>query len=217
MSEPIPESPPRTSSSPFTRQLGPLPLWGWMGVGLAIALAYYFFKQHKAATQQTTSDTGQSTTDSSLIPQFVNQTFVTDEPPEPSIPGPPGPPGPPGVGGHPGATGPMGPPGPAYKPPQANKYPAPTGLRMTKLSNTSVKLMWNYITSVTPKPTSYTIAVYNMSGKLVSQTTLNAPDTASGQAVATVSGLPSKQKLQYRVWANGGKVAPPHAQVIGVD
>jgi hypothetical protein len=88
---------------------------------------------------------------------------------------------------------------------------------MSKLSNTSVKLVWNYITSVTPKPTSYTIAVYNMAGKLVSQTTVNAPDTASGQAVATVAGLPSKQKLQYRVWANGGKIAPPHASVIGID
>jgi hypothetical protein len=220
MSEQAPETAPAARSSggnTFTRKLGPLPVWAWMGIALAMALAYWYLKNRKAvsAAQGTPTSTGSAastgqTTDSSLIPQFVNQVYTQNAPPEP---GPPGPAGPTGVAGPTGATGTPGKTAPVA---QANQYPAPTGLVSKALSKTSVQLQWNYITSPTPKPTSYTIAAYSTAGKLVSQTTINAPDTASGRASATVSGLPSGQKLQYRVWANGGKVAPPHAAVTGL-
>lgn len=62
----------------FTKKMGPLPLWGWMGVGLAIALAYTYYKQ-KNAKQPASAPTNTSagTTNSNLIPQFVNQNFVS--------------------------------------------------------------------------------------------------------------------------------------------
>lgn len=61
-------------SNAFTRKLGPLPVWGWMGIGLAIALVYYFWKQNKktAATASPTS-TPDQTTAASQIPQFINE------------------------------------------------------------------------------------------------------------------------------------------------
>jgi hypothetical protein len=51
-----------------------------------------------------------------------------------------------------------------------------------------------------------------MNGKLAQYLTVNAPDTANGQAQATVSGLHPGWSYNVRVWANGGKVAPPGAQ-----
>jgi hypothetical protein len=194
----------------FTRKIGPLPLWGWMGVGLAAALAYTYWKQNKQAnSSSTTSASGTTgTTDSSLVPQFVNQTYVDQTPPAaPPLPGPPGPAGPAGPAGPPGAAASAAQSGTA----QASKYPAPQNVQASRLSNTSAKIMWDYITSVNPHPTSYTIAVHNKANKVVSQTTVNAPDTANGQAVATVSGLPtSGGPFKVYVWANGGKEAPPH-------
>ena len=217
------------SGNVFTRQLGPMPLWGWMAVGLALVLLYVYWKKDQASqsTSGTSSDTsgGSGTTDSSLIPQFVNQVYTQTSPPSPGPQGPAGPQGATGTTGAQGATGgtttaTTTPPAKSSSPApvtQAKEYPAPTGLKVDALSGTSVRLSWNYITSVTPKPTSYTVAIYNTAGKLISQTTVDAPDTAGGTATATVSGLPSKQKLQYHVWANGGKVAPPHAAVTALD
>lgn len=213
MSEPAPE--PQTQSSSqqgsnvFLKKIGPLPLWAWMGIGLAVALGYYYWRQNKASsTASQTAGSSTGTTDQNLIPQFVNQTYVQGGPPEQ---GPPGPQGPPGSTGSTGATGPTGPIGPTGTTPQANQYPAPTGEAVAKLSNTSAKVTWNYITSVTPKPTSYTIAVYQLNGKLAQQFTVNAPDTASGSAVATITGLHPGWAYNVHVWANGGSKAPPHS------
>jgi hypothetical protein len=196
MSETAPEpSPARGSSSTFTRKLGPLPLWAWMGLGLAVALGYYFIRQNKAsasASQGSSSGSSGSsgTTDSSLVPQFVNQTYVENAPPQaPSTPT---------SSGTPAAA-------------QASQYPAPQGLKVSKLSGTSAKINWNYITGTTPKPTSYTIAAYQLNGKLAQQVTVNAPDTASGAAQATLTGLHPGWQYNVNVWANGGKTAPPHA------
>lgn len=90
----------------FTRKLGPMPVWGWMGVGLAVALGYYFWQKNKAAnsTSSTTGTTG--TTDQNLVPQFVNQVYDNSTPPDIDVnvnggQGPPGPPGPPGPTGKP--------------------------------------------------------------------------------------------------------------------
>lgn len=169
-----------------------------MGIGLALALTYYYWKQNKASSAtssqaQQNSAAGQTgTADSSLVPQFVNQTYVQNAPPAAPTPGPP-----------------------TVSPPptnaQANQYSAPTGLKVAKLTNTSAKVNWNYITGQTPKPNSYTIAVYQLNGKLAQYLTVNAPDTASGQAQATVTGLHPGWQYNVKVWANGGKVAPPGA------
>jgi hypothetical protein len=79
--------------STFTRKLGPLPLWAWMGIGLAIGLVYYMWKKDKSsATSATSTGTTAGTTsaggsvDSSLIPQFVNQTYESTTPaPAPNV------------------------------------------------------------------------------------------------------------------------------------
>jgi hypothetical protein len=166
-----------------------------MAVGLALALGFYFWKQNKASAKTDQSGAASATTtDSSLIPQFVNQTYVENAPP----PAPPTP--------H-DQPEPMKPGPPA----QANQYPAPAHMTVSKLSNTSAKVNWDYVTSVSPKPTSYTIAVYQMNGKLAQYFTVN-PDTKSSQGQATVTGLHPGWQYNVQVWANGGKVAPPGAK-----
>lgn len=74
--------------SAFSRKIGPLPMWGWMGVVLAVGLAYYFYKKSKSNTAATPTGTGGTSTvnspggvDASLVPQFVNQTYVQGTPP----------------------------------------------------------------------------------------------------------------------------------------
>lgn len=75
--------------STFTRKMGPLPLWAWMGIGLAIGLVYYFYKQNKAASSSATTAgnaQGAGGVDASLVPQFVNQTYVNSTPPAVTTP-----------------------------------------------------------------------------------------------------------------------------------
>jgi Fibronectin type III domain len=198
MSETAPEpTPARSSSNVFTRKLGPLPLWAWMGIGLAVALGYYYFRQNKAAASASQSaSSGQASTTASgtpsdLIPQFVNQTYVQNTPPQQPNPVPQPTPGATNV--------------------QADKYPAPGNTKAAKLNGTTAKVNWDYITGTTPKPTSYTIAVYQLNGKLAQQVTVNAPDTASGAGQATITGLHPGWQYNVNVWANGGKTAPPHS------
>lgn len=78
-------APARQSSgggmSALTRKLGPLPVWGWMGIGLALALAYYFITKNKKSSASTAASTADTTTAASQIPQFVNQTYTTVVPP----------------------------------------------------------------------------------------------------------------------------------------
>lgn len=73
-------------SNVFTHKLGPLPMWAWMGIGLAIALGYYFWKQNKSNSSTSPPD---QTTAASQIPQFVNQTFTNSGPPSTPAPPPP--------------------------------------------------------------------------------------------------------------------------------
>jgi hypothetical protein len=85
-------------------------------------------------------------------------------------------------------------------------------LSTSKVSSTSLKASWNNITSPMPAPQSYTVAVYDKSGKTVAQQTVNAPDTVGGKSTVTLTGLPANAAgLQVHVWANGGSLAPQHA------
>jgi hypothetical protein len=70
----------------FTRKIGPLPMWAWMGIALAVALGFYLIKSKSSSTAASTPGTGTDTSgaggvDSSLVPQFVNQTYVNNTPP----------------------------------------------------------------------------------------------------------------------------------------
>jgi LysM repeat protein len=82
---------PRSSGgNPLTRKMGPLPMWGWLAIGLVLALVYRFISKSK--TSSTTTGAGSTTgatsvntpggVDASLVPQFVNQTYTDVTPPQ---------------------------------------------------------------------------------------------------------------------------------------
>lgn len=85
MTTPAQPTEPRSGSNVFTRKLGPLPMWGWMGIAALLAVLFYLHSKNSSssstAASGTSSGTGDSTTDSSLVPQFVNQTYVQNAPP----------------------------------------------------------------------------------------------------------------------------------------
>jgi hypothetical protein len=62
-------------------------MWAWMAIALVVAVGYYFVK--KKSSGATTSSTAQTAAtnntpggvDSSLVPQFVNQTYNQETPP----------------------------------------------------------------------------------------------------------------------------------------
>lgn len=66
----------------FTRKLGPLPVWAWMGIGLGAALAYSSWRKNKAtSTSQasTVNPTGTATgvQTASQTPPFIIQNYTT--------------------------------------------------------------------------------------------------------------------------------------------
>jgi hypothetical protein len=82
MSEAAPES--SGGGNVFTRKMGPLPLWAWLGLATLVAVGYYMYSKNKSASSTSNpASTGGSagTVDQSLVPQFVNQTYVENNPP----------------------------------------------------------------------------------------------------------------------------------------
>jgi hypothetical protein len=68
----------------LTNKLGPFPVWVWAALGLLSAIAFYVWqkKNTSSAVSSTTAQSSTSgTTDSSLIPQFVNQVYTNGTPP----------------------------------------------------------------------------------------------------------------------------------------
>lgn len=127
----------------------------------------------------------------------------------PSPPGPTGtPPGqvaqPPGVSPPPPSPSPKPSPGPA----QVNRYPAPGGLKVLSKTATSATVQWN---NTTPPAKSFTVATYTSQGRRVGYSTVDVPDATGGHGTYTITGLSKSTAYKAEVWANGGKVAPPHA------
>jgi len=66
-------------------------MWGWMAIALLVALFYYLYKKNQSSASSVGSGTGASSggaaantpggVDASLVPQFVNQTYTTVQPP----------------------------------------------------------------------------------------------------------------------------------------
>jgi hypothetical protein len=85
VSESAPES--GGGGNVFTRKLGPLPMWGWMGIVALIAVLYYLFRKNQAANSAASAAQTPATNntpggvDSSLVPQFVNQVYNQETPP----------------------------------------------------------------------------------------------------------------------------------------
>lgn len=71
----------------FTRKLGPLPMWGWMAIVGILVLVYAYYKKSKdasasaASTQTAATNNTPGGVDSSLVPQFINQTYTQETPP----------------------------------------------------------------------------------------------------------------------------------------
>lgn len=60
-------------------------MWAWMAIALGVAIAFYAYNKSKSGTTSTSStaatDSAAGGVDSSLVPQFVNQTYVNNTPP----------------------------------------------------------------------------------------------------------------------------------------
>jgi len=90
-------------------------------------------------------------------------------------------------------------------------YPAPTGLTVYNKTNTGYFIKWNAVKGPQGQvPASYTVRTYNSSGSEV-----NSHDTVPG-STSTAEYGPGGKGLKAgtyhtNVWANGGPVAPPHA------
>jgi hypothetical protein len=162
-----------------------------MGVGLAIALGYYFIKKNKSASTASSSGTSSGssgistpggTTTSSLIPQFVNQVYSQASPPSDVT-----------VNNNTTNNTPASTPPPTVthpQPPQEAQYPAPSGFSGQKLSGTSLRLKWNAESDLYGNPNAtYTWVVKDSSG--------NTKTGNTSGTTATVSGL--KPKTGYSV------------------
>lgn len=87
MSTMAPEAPPAPTAATgrpakqgniFTRKLGPLPMWAWLLIGIALILGFVYYRSKTSAASPSQTPTG---TDASQVPQFVNQTYTTVQPP----------------------------------------------------------------------------------------------------------------------------------------
>ena len=93
MSQMAPEAPPAAPAPPspsrgragggnvFTRKIGPLSMWVWLLIGIALIGAYVLWKRNQA------SQTAQPTANASQVPQFVNQVYTNGVPPTAPQPG----------------------------------------------------------------------------------------------------------------------------------
>jgi len=69
----------------FTRRIGPLPMWVWLVIVAVIVIGWAYWRSRQSAGQTSTSTaTG---TDASQVPQFVNQTYTTVQPPSVNVGG----------------------------------------------------------------------------------------------------------------------------------
>lgn len=124
--------------------------------------------------------------------------------PPTTTPPPPVPPPPPG-------------PSPKPKPTDVTRFPAPTGLKASNETASSVQLSWHNtpgtVGSDQVLPASYTVNIVTAKGIRASETTVSAPDATGGGVQTTVNGLKGKTSYRAQVWANGGKQAPPNSSV----
>jgi len=104
----------------LTSTIGPLPVWGWMGISLALVLIYTQWRKNKTASKTSTTATAPPTTATDQTPPFIIQNYTQ------TPAGVPGPAGPSGPAGPTGATGPAGGTTPGHNP-FPNPIPVPVG------------------------------------------------------------------------------------------
>ena len=99
---------------------------------------------------------------------------------------------------------------PTSTPCSVTQYGAPGGLQVQKTGSGTATVRWNTLGGSCP-PASYTVAFNQLNGKLAYNQTTSCPDTTGGKCQTVVGGLHPGWSYNVRVWANGGKVAPPSA------
>lgn len=109
------------------------------------------------------------------------------------------------------------PPPPKPGPGDVSRYPAPTGAKVTATTASSVSLQWQdtpgTVGSTKVYPLSYTVRIWTVKGTVASMTTVSAPNNKGGLTQTTVTGLKTKSSYKAQIWANGGKQAPPGANL----
>lgn len=136
MSETVPE---RSGGNPWARKIGPIPMWAWAGILLGAAVIYSYIRSSKDQQSSDSTDSTDTGDESSQVPQFVNQDYVTVNPPaEPpvNITVPP--------------DNPVTPPPKTTTPTQGKKpvgtLAAPGGIHATKVTSSGFTLAWNKVT-----------------------------------------------------------------------
>ena len=186
----------------FTRRLGPFPVWMW---GLIAAGGYYAYTKWKGpSTSATAAQTaGAPSVDPSTGEAYAEEygaaatqvdLLSQEQAWQPSSSSPAAVAAATPVSTSAGAT--------------VAAYGAPSGLAVSGISSTSATVTFNAVTSPQPAPATYTAAVYNPSGVVVTQTVMSP---LGGIVTGTVSGLTAQTKYTVSVWANGGSTAPPGA------
>lgn len=205
---------PARRENVLTHKLGPLPTWGWIAIAGGAFLAYRWYSSKNAAASGGTTSSSAVDTSANTVPQFVNQTYVsTSAPLSPTTAA--------SSGGAPSSVGTPTNPAPVGSSTQPKPtttlsqwtYPAPTGLQAYDLTSKGTRLSWNAVTGPGGQhPNSYTVATYDSKRKLVDQFQTTAGNTNTAEYGKGGKGLP-KGTYDTHVWANGGPVAPPHANV----
>jgi hypothetical protein len=94
-----PPATPRKEGNFFMRNIGPAPVWAWVIGAVILAVIVFLWRRNQQNSAQSAAP---STTSDSQIPQFVNQVYDNESPPDdgnngpaPSTPPTPTPVGPP--------------------------------------------------------------------------------------------------------------------------
>ena len=62
----------------FTRKIGPLPMWAWTAIVGAVIVGWAWWKNRQSGSSSSTTS---STANASQVPEFVNQTYTSVQPP----------------------------------------------------------------------------------------------------------------------------------------
>lgn len=213
---------PKGGGAGLNKKLGPLPVWAWaVGGGALAAVAWKWWtgRKSKAGTSGSSAPTLGTQSINACYDQYGNtvpcQGYTAASQYDTLLAA---------IQGLQGGQGTSVPttsttttpttstsPTPTSSSCPANQYPAPSGVTAKAVSSTSASVQWNTLSGQACPPSSYTVAVYQLNGKTVSYGTTSCPDQTGGKCSATVTGLHPGWSYNVHVWANGGKVAPPHA------
>jgi len=158
----MPTPPAKTSTAPFMKQSviwqrkGPLPVWAWLIVGLAVVFVVVWWRRNRAAAESTEAATGYEDElpgDQSAPPIFIVPSAATPavnvNNPITVVPGPvvTVPTAPPAGGSPPPVTPPKPAPTPVPKPPPGKKVSVVKFTTRNPPWNSTLWGIWNYARS----------------------------------------------------------------------